>query len=810
MLWPALSRRGLLALLASGVALFLAGQYALSSSREGLHLWVNAAWALVSLLATLKSVDTARRVPNKARRRAWQMMALGCASWCLGMVAWTTSELSGAYTPFPSLADALFVGLSPFFAAAMAFYSSSRPGVRTELKHLADIGIAFCLMIMLASIVFFVPLVHQQLSTLRVVATLARVILFCTAALLGLLCWWQQRESEHRGILSLLVAGMSLLAGVATWYTYAVVTQGYEVGDQVDVLWVLTFVLFIWAAYEEDWHRAEPEQPERTVSDPVDNVLPALCVGLLTLAIVAYPQNVVRELRPVLITGGLALAALLVLREWGIGRVERALNARARHERDRYRELVFNAPLGIASVDDRGELEASNPLFSALLGYEPRNVDEDPRLVELGVAKLVSDARSTGMQGELEAVLPDAQTHVVFRAAPATASVLLIAENVTEPRKLSQQLLRAQKMELVGTLAGGIAHDFNNLLTAAMVGTSLARDGLEGEVPDTASTSEFLDQVDRALEQSAILTRRLLTLGRKQAPKLENVDPAVVAARAIDILRLALPENIDLQETLPRGLGHVRADPDQLEQALLNLGLNARDALPEGGTIQIVLELESGAQSALKISVSDNGIGISAEALDRIFEPFFTTKAPGAGTGLGLPMVMVFAQRHGGSVEVESTEGKGSRFTLALPPCDPIPSDTASATPTLQERPTGAEHILIVDDNEDALLAAAAALRTCGHTLSLARSAAEAIELMNKRGNQVELVITDAVMPGQSGAAMLRELRNLGFRQPALVVSAYERDPFENNDPSIRHLSKPYRPQQLTSVVRSLLDERRS
>jgi signal transduction histidine kinase len=804
---PALDRPRVLALLASGVAVFLVGQYLLSSRRELLHDWINGAWTLISAVATFKSFGTARRLQEKPLRRAWQMMGVGCAVWCAGMVVWTLSELSGAYTPFPSVADACFVSIGPCFVAAMAFYRAYRPVVPTELKHLADIGIAFCLMILLCSIVFYVPLVQQSLSPLRLFATLARVTLFCTAALMGLLCWWQVRTSERRGIVTLLFAGMAVLAGVATWYTYAVVTDGYEVGHKLDVLWVLTFVFFIWAAFEEDWHRPDRAQEDRSVSDPIDSVLPALCVGLLTLAIVAYPQNVVRELRPVLISGGLLLASLLVLREWGIGRVERMLLARARHERDRYRELLWNAPLGIASVNEQGEFEASNPLFAQLLGHEPHSIDKDEQLAELGVPQLVSEARQTGKTLTLEAVLPDGQTHLVFRAAPATASVLLIAENVTESRKLSQQLLRTQKMELVGTLAGGIAHDFNNLLTAAIVGTSLARDELETNPVDKKSMGEFFDQVDRALEQSTKLTRGLLTLGRKQTPKLEEVDPASVAARAVDMLRLALPENIDLVDSLPRGLAHVRADPDQLEQALLNLGLNARDALPQGGNIRIELTCEEG---VAKVSVSDDGLGIPAQGRERIFEPFFTTKAAGVGTGLGLAMVSVFAQRHGGSIDVESAPGHGSRFTLTLPLCSPKTIERSAQAPPQKVRRSSAEHILVVDDNEDALLAAAAALRSCGHVLSLARSAADAVEVMNERGKEIELIITDAVMPGQSGAAMLRELRKRGFKQPALVVSAYERDPFEPGDQSVSHLSKPYRPQQLTELVRRLLDEARA
>jgi two-component system, cell cycle sensor histidine kinase and response regulator CckA len=532
----------------------------------------------------------------------------------------------------------------------------------------------------------------------------------------------------------------------------------------------------------------------------VASALPALGVGLLLLTFIAFPSHLVPALRPILISSGLLLTGFWVLREWATTRTERALLERVRRQRDRYRELLHSAPLGIALVGERGAIEMVNPLFAQLLGSDVASVDH-PRLREIGVAELVVTARAESRVRSLEATLPDGKTKVVVRAAPAADSTLLIVENVTEQRELLQQLTRAQKLEVVGALAGGIAHDFNNLLTAAMVGTSLAR-------PESGD-QEALDQVERALRQAAALTRRLLTLGRKQAPHLENIDPAVVAARALDTLKLGLPAHIALKRDLPFGLGRVLADPDQLEQAVLNLGLNARDALPEGGTITVELRrTDADGVSRAELSVADDGVGIEPSAVERIFEPFFTTKAPGAGTGLGLPMVATFAQRHGGSVGVSSRPGGGSRFTLSLPWVEEGAAVASEPAQQAQELIPGQGHILLVDDNEPALHAAESTLEACGYRLSLARSAAEALEIMDNRGEQIDLILTDAIMPGQSGAALLGELRQRGFRQPAAIVSAYEPEELREQGQSYPRLGKPYLPHELARLVHRLLQER--
>jgi hypothetical protein len=255
---PAVTRRGLLVVLGASIGLFISAQLLLAGQRLLLHVFVDGAWAVASLLAALKALRTSQRVPPGPLRYAWRLFACGCFSWWAGMLIWTASELRGTYTPFPSLADVGFVGLAPWFIAGLVFYRSHQPGLRIELKHAADLGIVLCLMLLLNSVIFYAPLARHHLGPLALFVALVRPVLFYSALVTGLLCFWQQRSGPRGRIVLLLVASLTVLSGVATWYTHGLVTSAYEVGRMLDVFWIVTFCLILWAAHEEDWHAAQP------------------------------------------------------------------------------------------------------------------------------------------------------------------------------------------------------------------------------------------------------------------------------------------------------------------------------------------------------------------------------------------------------------------------------------------------------------------------------------------------------------------------------------------------------------------------
>jgi len=394
------------------------------------------------------------------------------------------------------------------------------------------------------------------------------------------------------------------------------------------------------------------------------------------------------------------------------------------------------------------------------------------------------------------------------RTAELVAANVVLTDEISERTRVEQalresqaQLRQSQKLEAIGTLAGGIAHDFNNLITVISGYTELAL----MRADKNSSSAEDLRQVVDAADRAANLTHQLLAFSRKQILQPTVLDLGDVVDGIAPMLRRIIGEHIELRIQNSAALGRVRADRGQLEQVLLNLAVNARDAMTAGGTLTIATANVSGGVSLV---VSDTGIGMSDDVKDRIFEPFFTTKEPGKGTGLGLSTVYGIINQSGGTIKFQSALGRGTSFTITLPAAEMV---AVGDTPAIEEAelPRGTETILIVEDAEDVRILARRTLEERGYTVLVARNADEALEIANVR--TIDVLLADIVMPRTSGPQLVAKY--LATRPAPLVIymSGYADDALTQYelDPSAVFLRKPFTPMVLARTVRESLDAMR-
>jgi signal transduction histidine kinase len=355
------------------------------------------------------------------------------------------------------------------------------------------------------------------------------------------------------------------------------------------------------------------------------------------------------------------------------------------------------------------------------------------------------------------------------RLAPVVQRELEELRGRRQRRSLENQLLHAQKMEVVGLLAGGIAHDFNNLLTAIFGYTEFARDTL----PPGHPARESLERVTEAAEQAAGVSRALLTFSRRLPAQKSPVQIDEVVRRSLRLLERLLPATIRLESALacPPEF-RIQADPTQLQQLVINLAINARDAMPQGGTLHVGTRGRPAAPPDaphVELLVRDTGVGMSDDVRQRIFEPFFTTKPKGVGTGLGLSIIDSIVRDHGGTIAVDSAPGQGAAFTVTLPAhvadaAEPLPS----AGPP--QRGSG-ELIVLAEDNEHVRAILAAALENAGYRVLQVGDGAALLETLRQRGGEVRVLVTDMEMPQHSGLACVTELRRTGSRVPAILIT---------------------------------------
>lgn len=504
--------------------------------------------------------------------------------------------------------------------------------------------------------------------------------------------------------------------------------------------------------------------------------------------------------------------------------------------------LVENSSDILSVVNATGDLVSLRGPLQRVLGYEPDELighsgfelihpDDIP-----AVRKVLEElARNPGAVRRSEYRYRHKQGRWVPMEAsgtnrldePGIEGIVLNIREITERKeaerergRLQEQLQQALKMEAIGRLAGGVAHDFNNLLTAISGNLELAMLNLDRTDP----LHQYLDEASKAARSAAELTRQLLTFSRRQIvePRIVNLNELIGDLRKM--LTRLIGEDIDLDTTLAADLGSVRVDPGQFQQLVVNLCVNGRDAMPEGGKLAIetgnvdIDELfchmhpEVRPGRYVRIAVSDTGQGMSEEVRQRIFEPFFTTKEEGCGTGLGLAMVFGVVKQAGGVIDVYSEVGMGTMFRIYLPLVEE-PAEGLARVPVSADLPRGHEVVLLVEDNASVREISEAMLKRLGYRVLTAGSGGEAILMAEKSGDPVNLLLTDVVMPGMNGRELAERLQKQHPEIQVLFTSGYMEDRVVRRglmDEVMHFIGKPFSMQTLALKIRRVLDAKRA
>jgi two-component system cell cycle sensor histidine kinase/response regulator CckA len=511
--------------------------------------------------------------------------------------------------------------------------------------------------------------------------------------------------------------------------------------------------------------------------------------------------------------------------------VEALAASEARHRSDsaRLRALMDHANDGISLLTPDGMVFDANSRICEMLG-RPREQVVGHWISEFGrpetfAVKGAAFAEAVALGGGtvlgVELIQPTGKIVVADFSLSrvkvgAEEIVVSIGRDVTEQRLLQRQFLQAQKMEAIGRFAGGVAHDFNNLLTVILSYSDMLMDGLTAEDP----RHDDLDQIRRAAVGAAGLTRQLLAFSRQEVVEPRLVSLEEVVANAEKMLKRVIGEDIDFVSSLNHTPTTVRIDPGQLEQIIMNLAVNARDAMPVGGKLTIetaVVELDSPESSTGLglprgryglLALSDTGTGMDAETQARIFEPFFTTKDAGKGTGLGLSTVYGIAKQHGGTVSAYSEPGRGTTFKVYLPlAAEGLPA--GADRPGMTEAPRGTEVILYAEDDAAVRSVVRGILQRCGYTVLEAPDGQAAVSLAAKRQGRIDLLLTDVVMQGISGRELAERFSALRPGAKVLYVSGYTDDAVVRHGilaSEIHYLQKPFTRDVLARKVREVLD----
>jgi two-component system cell cycle sensor histidine kinase/response regulator CckA len=527
----------------------------------------------------------------------------------------------------------------------------------------------------------------------------------------------------------------------------------------------------------------------------------------------------------------MAIGALVA---WRVvqNQAKRAMEATAQHaafDAALLETAIESAPIGFAFVDPQLRFVRVNAFAARLMNRPPDSLigchvlevasPQNVRLLERALLRVIRDAapvvnqrlgtRLGGEAGPRRELLVN--FYPVRSGAGAMLGVAAVLLDVTDRVALEEQLRQSQKLEAVGRLAGGVAHDFNNLLTVARTYCDL----LLEEMPLGDVRRSDISEIRNATDRAAVLARRLLAFGRKQVFAPRAIDLNETAHSLYVMFTRTLPEHVKLQLQLASELRPLTADGGQIEQVLMNLVLNAVDAMPDGGTVTISTanadlpptESPSAQGSFVRLSVQDTGVGMDKETKDHIFEPFFTTKEPGKGTGLGLSTVYGIVEQHGGCIRIESQVGRGTTFHVFLP-SDTLPvTEGAPVKPVDAPRPPRRATVLVVDDELALVTSLHRMLSGRGYDVLRAGSGEEAMRVIARNPVPVQVVLTDLKMPGLSGRELFDAIAEANPNARILIMSGYAPEDLREliEERQMPFLAKPFALDDLVAAIERAL-----
>jgi two-component system, cell cycle sensor histidine kinase and response regulator CckA len=789
--------------------------------RLGGTLW----FAPLGLVVGLAHWRNSGLTVDRRTRLAWQCLAASCWSlWISGNV-WSIILFFDPQRGSPIWIN--WAGLGFYVLNILGCLTFPATPVRRErnVRFIFEIGLLAAGAMVLAVHFGLEQLLLARQNPSQIVDVIATVFNWITVVVMPIA--YLRTSGTTRGVLAMMLAATVIgLVGDVVWEAISR-TSTYASGHPVDGFWFGAWVLR-WAAARYAWHRhrldssSAPRAPADDRFAAEDSYLSYFIVASGFLALVLEVLTGDMKFVGVSVASAAVMTALLVGRQVVELQENRRLLTALRDQEARFRSLVQNSSDIVVVLGEHGQIAYLSPsvrqVFEAAADWRPgyvlaNAVHEEDRA---SFGRLLSHPGSgrlecrfhDGSRGwrELEIVSSD------LRADAAVGGIVLNCRDVSERNELERQLRHAQKLEAVGLLAGGIAHDFNNLLGVIRGHAELIKD----ELPAGSQVSDDAEQIVRASDRAAAVTRKILAFSRKQPAKPAVVDVNHVLTELLPMLR-QLQADAEVRLECQPGLRRVRIDPGQLEQVVVNLATNARDAMPGGGVLSISTSnrrVETGGPVGSRlldwvaITVTDQGVGMSDEIRGRIFEPFFTTKPPGKGSGLGLPVVYGIVTDAGGRLTVESAPDKGTAVTVFLPgTLDSVAAPGAEITPRV---PTNEPlTVLLVDDEAGVRTVIRRTLERSGFGVAEAADGFVALDIASRPGTRIDLLLTDLVMPGMHGRDLAARFRAMRPDIPIVCITGFVGeggDPSDIGEGVVAVLSKPVSADVLVRTLRMAVE----